>query len=79
DIMLPDIDGFTIVNRILENKKEHPLIILTSCRDLTKEEYTFITKNNIFYLPKSQFSRNDIVRVIKKAKARYGGKNESQT
>lgn len=79
DIMLPDIDGFTVINRILENKKEHPLIILTSCRDLTQEEHAFIAKNNISYLPKSQFSRNDIIRVIKMAKAKHGGMNESKT
>ena len=78
DIMLPDIDGFSIVNRIIENKKEHPLIILTSCRDLTTDEITFIEKNNIYYLPKSQFSRNDIIKVIKSAKARSGGFHESK-
>ncbi len=79
DIMLPDMDGFAVLNRIYENKQERPIVILTSCRELSKEEKRFVDKNHISYLPKSQFSRNDVIRVIKEAKTRHGGIHESQT
>jgi PAS domain S-box-containing protein len=68
DLMMPDIDGFTVLSSIRESVKTEniPVLILTA-KHITKEELSFLKKNNIHQLiQKGDINKSDFLQSINK-------------
>ncbi|MFC1614376.1 response regulator [Gemmatimonadota bacterium] len=70
DLMMPDMDGFTVLDRLREDQatRELPVIIVTA-KDLTAEERSRLRNSVHRIITKSAMDRKRILREIEKALA----------
>ncbi len=70
DIMMPDMNGFEVINRLRADKRTRdiPIVILTM-KELTKEEFATLRQHTKSILKKATFNRKDLLSEIKKVTA----------
>ena len=71
DVMMPDVDGFTVVRRMRENGQRIPVLFLTA-RDATDDKITGLTLGGDDYVTKP-FSLEELVARIRAVLRRTGG------
>jgi two-component system OmpR family response regulator len=71
DVMMPDVDGFTVVRRMRENGQRVPVLFLTA-RDATDDKITGLTLGGDDYVTKP-FSLEELVARIRAVLRRTGG------
>lgn len=71
DIMLPDIDGFELIDRIKEDNSEIPVIFI-SARDQDLDRITGLEKGSDDYIAKPFSPRELVIRIKKIIKRIYG-------
>src|SRR3954463_4760717 len=73
DIMLPDLDGFTVTRKLRERGRDVPVLFLTA-RDDTDDKVTGLTVGGDDYVTKP-FSLEEVVARIRAVLRRTGGAN----
>jgi two-component system OmpR family response regulator len=71
DVMMPDVDGFTVVKRMRENGERVPVLFLTA-RDATEDKIQGLTLGGDDYVTKP-FSLEELVARIRAVLRRTGG------
>ncbi|GAB3686631.1 response regulator transcription factor [Angustibacter aerolatus] len=71
DVMLPDMDGFTVTRRLREQGRQVPVVFLTA-RDDTADKVTGLTVGGDDYVTKP-FSLEEVVARIRAVLRRTGG------
>ncbi len=77
DIMLPDIDGFELIDKIKANNPEIPVIFI-SARDEDLDRITGLEKGSDDYIAKPFSPRELVIRIKKIFKRIYGDQEEKQ-
>ncbi|WP_372593656.1 response regulator transcription factor [Actinotalea sp.] len=77
DVMLPDIDGFTVTRTMREHGQRAPVLFLTA-RDDTTDKVTGLTVGGDDYVTKP-FSLEEVVARIRAILRRTGGVDESDS
>jgi len=77
DIMLPDIDGFELIDKIEANNPEIPVIFI-SARDEDLDRITGLEKGSDDYIAKPFSPRELVIRIKKIFKRIYGDQEEKQ-
>jgi two-component system OmpR family response regulator len=77
DIMLPDLDGFTVTRRLRERGREIPVLFLTA-RDETSDKVQGLTVGGDDYVTKP-FSLEEVVARIRAVLRRTGGSGSPDT
>ncbi len=75
DVMLPDMDGFTVTRRLRDRGEEYPILFLTA-RDETKDKVTGLTVGGDDYVTKP-FSLEEVVARIRAVLRRTHGGHEA--
>ena len=70
DVMLPDLDGFTVTRKLRERGREMPVLFLTA-RDETSDKVTGLTVGGDDYVTKP-FSLEEVVARIRAVLRRAG-------
>jgi two-component system OmpR family response regulator len=76
DVMMPEMDGFTVVRRMRESGLRSPVVFLTA-RDSTQDKVTGLTLGGDDYVTKP-FSLEEVIARIRAVLRRTGG-NEAAT
>lgn len=76
DVMLPDMDGFTVTRRLRDRGEEYPILFLTA-RDETKDKVAGLTVGGDDYVTKP-FSLEEVVARIRAVLRRTHGGVESE-
>ena len=71
DIMLPDLDGFTVTRKLRERGRDMPVVFLTA-RDDTSDKVTGLTVGGDDYVTKP-FSLEEVIARIRAVLRRTGG------
>ena len=68
DLLMPVMDGFEFLNIVNDNDKfkNIPIIVITS-KDLTEEDYSFLTSNVDQVIQKGKYTRKELIGRIDKA------------
>ncbi|MCS6711417.1 response regulator transcription factor [Brachybacterium sp. EF45031] len=74
DVMLPDMDGFTVTRRLRDRGEQYPILFLTA-RDETKDKVQGLTVGGDDYVTKP-FSLEEVVARIRAVLRRTGGGTE---
>lgn len=77
DVMLPDLDGFTVTRRLRERGREMPVLFLTA-RDETSDKVQGLTVGGDDYVTKP-FSLEEVVARIRAVLRRTGGSGSPDT
>ena len=77
DIMLPDIDGFELIDKIKSNDPEIPVIFI-SARDEDLDRITGLEKGSDDYIAKPFSPRELVIRIKKIMKRIYGDKSKEK-
>ena len=75
DLMMPEIDGFEFLTALRHNEawQSIPVVVLTS-KDLSAEERQLLSGNVEKILQKGAYSREALLREVRRAVARYAGR-----
>ena len=73
DVMMPGIDGFTVVRRLRETGNRAPVLFLTA-RDATEDKITGLTIGGDDYVTKP-FSLDEVIARIRAVLRRAGGRD----
>lgn len=65
DLLMPVMDGFELLNILKDNDewKKIPIIVITS-KDLTEEDYSFLTANVDTVIQKGKYTRKELIKRI---------------
>ncbi len=74
DVMLPDMDGFTVTRRLRDRGEHYPILFLTA-RDETKDKVAGLTVGGDDYVTKP-FSLEEVVARIRAVLRRTHGRSE---
>jgi two-component system response regulator CssR len=77
DIMLPDIDGFELIDKIKKKDPDIPVIFI-SARDQDLDRITGLEKGSDDYLAKPFSPRELVIRIKKLFKRIYGDQNQEK-
>jgi len=77
DVMLPDLDGFTVTRRLRERGREMPVLFLTA-RDETSDKVAGLTVGGDDYVTKP-FSLEEVVARIRAVLRRSGAAGTAET
>src|SRR2546423_4284916 len=77
DIMLPDLDGFTVTRKLRERGRDVPVVFLTA-RDDTSDKVTGLTVGGDDYVTKP-FSLEEVVARIRAVLRRTGASGRPDT
>ncbi len=77
DIMLPDIDGFELIDKIKANEPEIPVIFI-SARDEDLDRITGLEKGSDDYIAKPFSPRELVIRIKKIFQRIYGDKQDKE-
>ena len=75
DVMLPDMDGFTVTRRLRDRGEQHPILFLTA-KDETQDKVAGLTVGGDDYVTKP-FSLEEVVARIRAVLRRTHGGTES--
>ena len=65
DLLMPVMDGFELLNILKDddNLKHIPIIVITS-KDLTEEDYAFLSNNVDQVIQKGKYTRKELIKRI---------------
>ena len=65
DLLMPEMDGFELLNILKadDNLKNMPIIVITS-KDLTEEDYAFLSNNVDQVIQKGKYTRKELIKRI---------------
>lgn len=65
DLMMPEMDGFTVIQELQKNKKwsQIPIIVVTA-KELSKEERDFLNSSSKIILQKGSYSHQQLIAAI---------------
>ena len=68
DLTMPEMDGFTVVEKLKNNEKTRPIpIIIVSAKELTSKERQFLTGQVEVLLQKGLFSETELLEDVSQA------------